>query len=223
LALHESEVEWVDTVDKVERLVKLVRRTHVVGVDLEWASAGPWSDSSLALLQLATPTRVFLVDLAVPATQVSVGSLLGALLGSDTPLVVCFSFHNDLRELATSPWAAATKDVKGLADLQRLNVGGAREGLGGMVQRTLQRPLCKAEQRSYWHRRPLRAAQRHYAALDAFVLLQLASTLTGASLKEPEKMASTLRELCGSLQKTRAVAGVQVRTHRVSQSEVGIP
>mmetsp|Transcript_5492 Transcript_5492/g.15757 ORF Transcript_5492/g.15757 Transcript_5492/m.15757 type:complete len:572 (-) Transcript_5492:211-1926(-) len=222
LALHESDVEWVDTVDAVQRLETLLRGSHVVGLDLEWASAGPWSDSSLALLQVAIPTRVFLVDLAVAATQVSVGSLLEALLGCDSPLVVGFSFHNDLGELATSPWAAATRDVKGLADLQRLNVGGAQEGLGRMVQRTLQRPLCKAEQRSYWHRRPLRAAQRHYAALDAFVLLQLASTLTGASLKEPEKIASALRELCGLLQKTRAVAGVQVRGHRISQSEVGI-
>merc|ERR1712130_365595 len=67
------------------------------------------------------------------------------------------------------------------------------EGLSGLVARKLERPLCKAEQRSYWHRRPLRAAQVHYAALDAYVLLQVASALVGVPVTEPQRLRATLR------------------------------
>merc|ERR1712192_116623 len=110
-----------------------------------------------------------------------------------------FSFHNDLHELARSPWAAACKDVHGIYDLQVVagQPGNGKqswpEGLAGMVERVLRKPLCKAEQRSYWHRRPLRAAQRHYAALDAYVLLQVASQLVGIPLSDPARLAARLR------------------------------
>jgi len=39
-------------------------------------------------------------------------------------------------------------------------------------------PLSKIEQLSDWNRRPLRKAQIHYAALDAFILIILYEKLT---------------------------------------------
>jgi hypothetical protein len=50
-------------------------------------------------------------------------------------------------------------------------------GLARIVAGVLGRVLCKRQQMSPWQRRPLAPAQLHYAALDAHVLLQLATAL----------------------------------------------
>ncbi len=46
-------------------------------------------------------------------------------------------------------------------------------GLSGLTASVLGRPLQKAEQISDWSRRPLRASQLTYAALDAYVGLEI--------------------------------------------------
>ena len=49
----------------------------------------------------------------------------------------------------------------------------SRSGLAGLVERTLGLPLDKNEQVSAWSRRPLTERQLTYAALDAFVLIEV--------------------------------------------------
>jgi len=50
-------------------------------------------------------------------------------------------------------------------------------GLSGLTASVLGRPLQKAEQISDWARRPLRSSQLTYAALDAFVGLEIFITV----------------------------------------------
>jgi len=205
LPLPEADIVWVDTAELATAAASVIAKSSMVGVDLEWSSFGDWLDPTLALLQLATPDQVFLVDLTAPHMDEAVDKLLLTMLGCEQPLVLCFSFENDVRELKRSRWATACARRRGLCDLQMLKSGqngksggganGHREGLSSLVKRTLGSPLCKAEQRSCWHRRPLREAQRHYAALDAFVLLQVGAALTSAPLGEPDLVASKLRAM----------------------------
>jgi len=192
LPFWEGDVAWIDTAKNALVAEDIVRSESVIGIDFEWSSIGDWLEPSMALMQIATPDQVFLVDMACPGLQGSVASLLQCVLCSEQPLVAGFAFHNDIRELKRSPWSNVCKKIKGVCDLQLLS-GRPREGLACLVERLLHKPLCKVEQRSYWHRRPLRAAQRHYAALDAYVLLLAGSALVGTPLSDPERLASKLK------------------------------
>lgn len=56
-------------------------------------------------------------------------------------------------------------------------------GLSELVRQTLGKPLSKTEQMSDWERRPLREAQFIYAALDAYVLLEVYDELISQAQK----------------------------------------
>ncbi len=60
-----------------------------------------------------------------------------------------------------------------LADPLQLPAVPQHKGLSGLTAAVLGRPLQKAEQISDWSRRPLRPSQLTYAALDAFVGLEI--------------------------------------------------
>ena len=46
-----------------------------------------------------------------------------------------------------------------------------------MAKSILDKEICKAEQISNWERRPLKKSQQHYAALDAFILIEILKKL----------------------------------------------
>ena len=57
-------------------------------------------------------------------------------------------------------------------------------GLNKVSQEVLEKQICKYEQISNWERRPLRKSQKHYAALDAFVLLRILDKLVERAKKD---------------------------------------
>ncbi|OQR96257.1 hypothetical protein ACHHYP_16543 [Achlya hypogyna] len=141
-----------------------------VGLDCEWrASYNSFTSTSsagnpCALLQLATATHVYLVDMLVPG-------MLEPLLpwfAAPHSLKLGFDIKADLMALQ-APKVCGVVDLQSLAKRSRLLPG--RSSLSDLALHFLGRPLDKRVRMSNWERRPLTAMQQEYAALDAYVLV----------------------------------------------------
>ncbi|CAJ1352999.1 unnamed protein product, partial [Effrenium voratum] len=145
-------VHFVHTAQELADACAACAGADMLGLDCE--HCGFESNRRVALLQVATCNACFVVDV------LTLGEELGELLGILSAKAIAFDFQSDARLLAQQ-----NLQVPVVRDLR------CEGGLRRLVQRTLQVDLCKAEQCSRWSRRPLRASQLHYAALDAWVLL----------------------------------------------------
>ncbi|KAK4535040.1 hypothetical protein CDCA_CDCA03G1065 [Cyanidium caldarium] len=166
-----------------------------VGLDVEWR---PVLDSGrephCSLLQVATDTQVFLVDLLSAdrdaAFREALDETLQHVLRSDRLLKLGFGFAADLQRLhrcrpsMSCFWVAAPA-----MDLDRVQAPESPEeavsvgyphkrgrvvgGLAGLAATLLRESLDKQDQCSDWQQRPLTDQQVEYAVLDAYVLLRL--------------------------------------------------
>lgn len=162
----EREIEWIDTPGALRALREVLRAEAVVGLDVETTL----DFKTLCLMQIATPTRTYLVD------PLAVGDLrsLAEVFEAERPTKV---IHNARFERGVL--AAIGIGLAGVYDTLEVSrrVRG-REMAGGhrlavVCQRELGVEMDKSAQTSNWGRRPLDAEQIRYAALDAEVLLRL--------------------------------------------------
>ena len=157
---------------------------RVVGLDAEWR---PQTGSPVALLQLATRDRAFLVDALAMASEdaadedvAALDALLSDVVSDATILKIGFGFAHDLARLRRSyPRLAATRDATPtrVVDARAVAIVAfpekrklAKSGLAVVVASVLGAYVDKTEQCSDWQRRPLTRAQLAYAAADAHCL-----------------------------------------------------
>ena len=166
-----------------------------LGVDAEYATTH--LTARVSLLQLATAHRVFLLDMEVLPTRLSPHhwqSLREEVFLSPDVALIGYGIRGDLKLLAKS-WPAllggVQTDSRAVISLELLKPRLAaplqlpsveEKGLSGMTAAVLGRPLQKGEQISDWSRRPLRPSQVRYAALDAFVGLEIFVSLRQRAL-----------------------------------------
>ncbi|KAK3288013.1 hypothetical protein CYMTET_4495 [Cymbomonas tetramitiformis] len=143
-----------------------------VAVDTEW-----WESDTPSIVQLAVEDHCWVVDAMQPSVAFEEGAacnIFTRLFSLHGIQVVGWGFKHDLAHLqALEPGL----EIPHLVDLQpvaqqALNLS-QQPSLTSVCSRLLGKALDKAEQCSYWDRRPLLPSQLTYAALDAHVLLQL--------------------------------------------------
>jgi len=197
----------VDSLDKLHRMSPLLTesstsgRKSVVGLDCEWRPElnNGGRRNPVALLQVATRTHVFLVDMlclasAGPGGRTAEGNesmrflnkMLGTLFDSTDAIVLGYHFGNDRSRLLSSyPSLECFKKMSNLCDLRDLAKSsmsmrqrrsknhsiGLGGGLARLVFNVVGQRLDKTEQCSDWARRPLTPSQEQYAAADAYILL----------------------------------------------------
>jgi ribonuclease D len=90
------------------------------------------------------------------------------------------------------------------------------KGLAGLTEKMFGHPLDKRDQRSDWEKRPLTSQQLTYAALDAYVLIQLYEIIYDMAMKtDPgadafNKLESYLRKNQNKPPKTAKKANLPV-------------
>jgi hypothetical protein len=170
-----------------------------IGLDCEWLP-GPKGGkaSSVALLQLATPTTAYLLDLQLlcrpwlpydadmDEAEAAVDAALRPVFNDSRLSFVGFGIAGDLAKLARSfphmPCFRAVAAAVEIRTLLSLAFPHSKQfpqavGLSQLCERLFGRRLNKAQQCSDWSSRPLGPEQLEYAALDAAVLLALFTKL----------------------------------------------
>lgn len=142
----------------------------VVGIDVEWR---PGSNIP-ALMQLATESRILLLDLVALRHNDEVPILLKKFLTERDVVKLGWHFETDLRVL--SAWMPCLNTIESFVEVSNLMKDfrfAQSTSLAVAVKNSLNANLCKAEQCSDWEARPLSKRQVNYAALDAYVLILL--------------------------------------------------
>ena len=161
-----------------------------VGIDAEWRPKhlydGEVAELPLALLQIATPTRTFIIDMIAiardPVVAISLQPIVRRVMRAPSVFKLGFAMQEDLRRIEAA-LPGATDGAESLFDLQSgatRALGFPRQrlaGLGAACEGLLETEMDKTEQTSDWCARPLTASQLAYAATDASVLIPLATAL----------------------------------------------
>ncbi|GAB5359322.1 hypothetical protein AAMO2058_000534500 [Amorphochlora amoebiformis] len=165
-----------------------------VGIDAEWAPMIDGSSSVVNLLQMAAKDCVFLVDLQTLLKENNNGvfrvfnDTVGTIIRSKKIIKIGHGVRQDLKECSRSfPLQTCFREPQSVIELssiwkQTFQKGNKRKvtapaSLSLMGQELLGKPLDKRKAMSDWARRPLAKAQKHYAALDAYVAIQIVNEL----------------------------------------------
>jgi len=137
----------------------------VVGLDVETTLG----TQSLCLIQIATPSKTFLIDALELADLSPVANIL-----SDPSIRKIIHRASFERSVLQRHGMTIANVVDTMVVSKKLR--GAVEGghsLKAVARRELGQPVDKEEQCSDWTRRPLTPSQLAYAAVDAEILVRL--------------------------------------------------
>ena len=202
LPFPENNVIMIDTRDKYLVFLNELEMSSdpIIGLDAEFMCSR--GEQNLSLLQISLTEKVFLLDwemlppLLVHSDYVT---LRDKLFIENKFLIVGFGIVADIKLLSKTfkQFEDISKKCTRILDLECVKTSlmalltiqtSSVRGLSGICKSVLGKPLSKAEQIGDWTKRPLRPAQLVYAAMDAWVCIQIYRTLKQLAVsKELEK------------------------------------
>ena len=172
LPIPPENIHLVDTKEKFQDFVEKIGSTEetLIGLDTE----SKCGNEKPSLVQVALSKEIFLLDFEVLPNLLDESDyqkLKTFLFFDENKTIVGFAVSEDIKKFAKS--CKSTTEVpnlcKNIVDLQK----GYSGGLSDLCEKTLGKALNKAEQRSDWSKRPLTASKMEYAALDAWVCVEI--------------------------------------------------
>ncbi|XP_050686846.1 exonuclease mut-7 homolog [Eriocheir sinensis] len=201
LTLPDEDIILVDSMEMFEECAGLLRASPLLAVDAEWKpifGTGPVEQA--ALLQFATATKVYLIDLIVlqPLLQDHHWRSIGELFSNPQIRKLGYGINSDYKVLSDLH-PEMKKGVQGSKKVTDLDVRKGvlldrypnifsyadekHKGLSDMVYRCFGLPLDKREGFSNWAARPLNKSQVVYAASDARCLIDIYNYLNERATK----------------------------------------
>jgi hypothetical protein len=179
-------VEWVGTESDVAKLEALLSEP-LIGVDSEWrAELTQYHRTRPSLFQISGERSCFLIDLMALQQCKPLDEMLGRVFSNEKSTIIGFAFDSDVAMFARKhPHFTFIKYIAHFIDAQsyygEVCSVESQTGLAKVALQMLGKSICKNEQVSDWERRPLRPSQRHYGALDAYILIGIYKALAKTS------------------------------------------
>lgn len=173
IAQTDCQIELIDSPDEVDKAVKYLLRSKVVGFDTESKpSFTKGKSNKIALMQISTQKRCFLFRLQM----IGKNQLLKEFLENENIKKIGVAIHGDLRNLRV--WSKF--EPKNFVDLQNIvgDYGIEELGLQKIYAIVFGKKISKSQQLSNWEAKILNRAQQIYAATDAWACRQIYLKLT---------------------------------------------
>ena len=187
IPLDDSKIHLVTDKEKFDEMLTDLCSKSIIAFDSEWKPTF-CSTNEVALIQLATRTDVYLIDvLVLQLANDDWNSLAKNVFNNSEILKLGFAPTTDIAMFQKSIPALNITHNASILDLQDLwrrivTIRGfkfpydeeySNQNLSCMVKLCLGKKLDKSNQFSNWANRPLRKKQMDYAALDAYCLLEI--------------------------------------------------
>jgi ribonuclease D len=164
-----NDFDWIDTQSELEALVDELCESEAYALDTEFHRERTYLPV-LALIQIATPDRISLVD----PFAIDVRPLKRALEHDNVCVMHAAAQDLEILDLACGATPRRLFDTQ----IAALFCGYRTSSLGKLVEGFLDLQLDKSAQLTDWTRRPLPDADLSYAASDVAHLLELRDALS---------------------------------------------
>jgi hypothetical protein len=210
-------VVFVSRESEIAAANQAIAKCATVGISYQHRVASSFTldqDARASVVQIATPSIVYIFDVDAFADNSVFVDFLSNLISAATPLKISYQIDTMPRylELLSPAVAAAVAKMPNAVSLLRLYRTSYRKILPPMevlfTELTAQ-ILDNNEELSDWKRRPLRPAQLHYAAASAMAQLKMYELLKVVADQARSRLGSAQSSANSSPARTKTGAGSQ--------------